>query len=515
MRSGRNAVAASLAAEDIDSGRPGVSRKKRLDRIGNRPPICFLPANVAIGLAASLLGAYIALIRARFDHTPATMLYHPVHHGWPRTTTHAQQIVINLLFLHLLLVPFINIIPHIPLLEVRPGTLTGGSLVVIATVQAATASRRDGHAVQCLGVLFVCVMSTVILSVGVYGLNPAIGETIVLAVFLAALVICCHADTVTLRTRGMSVLLVANALGSFVALLGLLNISHPIYAPDLSFTTSDRTAGMTDGFNGVLGAAAACYRLSQPDTRLPGRVWCITSIGLGLFNILSSGYRSYLGAFCLFVGVYMFRELLKRRSNARIALIAGLIAVGIGLYVDPMGKVQAMKTRLANTSADNEPFRRRESDLTMELISERPITGWGWGLSTKRNVEIYGSPSLPLYGHNLYLSFMARLGIPCALSLIAAWLFLLRRCIRRWIHTTEEAPKCYAFCACLLTILSMAVCLVINLATMSPAFVGSAIFLAPHLLSGTTRPGIRLPADGRRSRYRIAPLRRDSLARSC
>jgi O-antigen ligase len=358
-------------------------------------------------------------------------------------------------------------------------------------------------------------MSTVILSVAVHGLMPVVEETISLSVFLSALIICCHVDTITLRTRGVSVLLLANALGSLMALLALLSIVHPIYAPDLfaELPTPGRTAAMTDAFNGVLGAAAACYRLSQKGTRLPGTVWCITSIGLGLFNILSSGSRAYFGAFCLFVGIYMFRQLLKRSSNGRIALIAALIALGIGVYVDPMGKVQTMKTRLANTSADGELFRQRENDLTMELISERPIAGWGWGLSSERKVEVYGRGSMRLYGHNLYLSFMARIGIPCTLSLIAAWLFLLRRCVRRWIHTTEEAPKCYAFCTCLLMILSMAVCLVGNLPTMSPAFVGIAIFLAPHLLSGTTRPGIRLPAEERRSRYAIVPLGQESFAR--
>jgi O-antigen ligase len=356
-------------------------------------------------------------------------------------------------------------------------------------------------------------MSTVILSVPMHGLTPVVAETIELSVFLSALVICCHADTVTLLTRGMSVLLVANALGSLVALLALLNVVHPIDSPDLSFATSDRTAHITDGFNGVLGAAAACHRLSQPDTRLPGTLWCITSIGLGLFNVLSCGYRTFFAAFCLFVGICLFRQLLKRSPNGGTALIAALIAVGIGVYVDPMGKVQAMKTRLANTSADNELFRRLENDLTMELISERPIAGWGWGISAERKVEVYGFTSMPLYGHNLYLSFPARIGIPCALVLIASWLFLLRRCIRGWTHTTEEGPKGYAFRSCLLMILIMAVCLVENLATMSLAFVGTAIFLAPHLLSGTTRPGIRSPVDGRRSRHVIVPLRQDSFVR--
>jgi O-antigen ligase len=441
------------------------------------------------------------------------MLYHPVHHDRPRTTTHIQQIALNLLFLTLLLVPCINIIPRIPVLDVSPLGLIGGSLVAIATVQAVTPSRRDGRAVKYLRVLFLCIMSTVILSVDVHGLKPVLTETIVLSAFLSALVICSHADTVTLRTRGMSVLLVANALGSFVALLAVLNIIHPIYAPGLSFTTADRTAAVTDGFNGVLGAAAACYRLSQPDTRLPGTVWCITSIGLGFLNIVLSGTRAYFGAFCLFVGIYMFRQFLKKRSNGRAALIAALIALGIGVYVDPMGKVQAMKTRLATTSADGELLRQREGELTMALISERPIAGWGWGISSERKVEVHGWDSMPLWGHNLYLSFMARLGIPCALSLIAAWLFLLRRCIRRWIHTTEEGPKSYAFCTCLLMILSMAVCLVTNLATMSPAFIGSALFLAPHLLTGTTTPGMRLPGAGRRSRYMIFPLRRDPSGR--
>lgn len=265
------------------------------------------------------------------------------------------------------------------------------------------------------------------------------------------------------------------------------HLSVPSWKEDFAARFAyERTGWAVDSLSGVLGQFAVLVLLLQ--RRTPRRAFFLLMplFLLNWTNILLAQFRAYV-VLAMFLSLGLLaRRLTQRQVRATLLIALVFVTTGAGLYfLDPGGAVGKVTERflgatdhvgLTGTVLDNAlTHRELERAAELDMLREKPLLGFGWGISGAFSVTVGGS-EWPLYGHNLYTSHLARFGVLGASAVLAWWLVVLLRTWRRRRLAADGDNAVWAHAQWLLVLGLLAVGLVGDLTRMSLSFPCFAIF---------------------------------------
>jgi O-antigen ligase len=188
---------------------------------------------------------------------------------------------------------------------------------------------------------------------------------------------------------------------------------------------------------------------SWPAWRRLGLPWCLAGVAALLATAdAAAGSRTGMLQLVLLLGLC----LLWRRGSATLLLV--LFAYGLAALVLPrLAGLDALHSGILGRLA--EPASPCASRLTLwsnvlELIAQKPWTGWGWGeLGYAHFMHLYqGARFCEIMGnaHNLPLHLAVELGLPLALALCGALVWVVLRA-RPWRETSATRQLAWSVLA--------------------------------------------------------------------
>jgi len=224
---------------------------------------------------------------------------------------------------------------------------------------------------------------------------------------------------------------------------------------------NDRTASFIDGNIGVLGVITSLFLLlERKDRKIPSFL-CLC---LSFANVLLGEFRTYVFASIFMCVVFMLVSKTKVALKMRIIILILLIGTFF-VTLDPAERFSSffMRVNHITNGSNSAAYRLAELEYESKLIENAPVLGNGWGIYT----EHYIANNLPEYGHNMYLSWMARIGIPLTVIIVFSYFMILKR--NYYLYKKDKNPNLY-----LLSITSiigfLAICILLDVTKMSVSF---------------------------------------------
>ncbi|MBL1376550.1 O-antigen ligase family protein [Zobellella sp. CGMCC 1.18722] len=194
---------------------------------------------------------------------------------------------------------------------------------------------------------------------------------------------------------------------------------------------------------GIFCLAGLGWAVVQPDSRRWMALLLLGAIAGALGSLLSGSRGGWIGLPVVFWVLYRaYGQDLGRRLS--MLALATLLALGTLAYVVPQTGVQE---RVAQAFTDIDLYQQGEKltslgarfDMwqgAMQLIAEKPLTGWGWhgyhegmqALAERGEVTPF---AVEQHAHNEYLDSFARRGVVGFLLLLALYLVPLRLFAKR------------------------------------------------------------------------------------
>lgn len=199
----------------------------------------------------------------------------------------------------------------------------------------------------------------------------------------------------------------------------------------------ERTADIIDGNIGIIGTITSLFLCFEKKNSLIVSLFCFF---LSFSNVLLGAFRIYVFA-SLFMCLLLILGL-KTKFSSRINVFF-IIAFFIALTVmsDPAGRYSAFAERLVNIvdKSNSFTYRMSEVEIELDLIKKSPLLGNGWGIYNDHYVAI----NLPEYGHNMYTSWAARIGIPLTVIVVLTYFYILKQNYFFYKHTNSENSNQY------------------------------------------------------------------------
>ncbi|MCF2971262.1 O-antigen ligase family protein [Synechococcus sp. Nb3U1] len=185
---------------------------------------------------------------------------------------------------------------------------------------------------------------------------------------------------------------------------------------------------------------AAGLWLDQP--RTGWRIWLGATLGLGsLLLILTASRNGWgAGALVLLLGLGL------RRCWWGLGILIGLGSASLVAALDWPGwravVPRLLWSRLADTFDPQATYFSSTANrvdawrFALEMVRERPLTGWGW----QSFADLYNAqnpPELLGHCHNLYLHLAAEGGIPLLLGYLLLWGWILLQGLGAWRQSQE------------------------------------------------------------------------------
>ena len=149
-------------------------------------------------------------------------------------------------------------------------------------------------------------------------------------------------------------------------------------------------------------------------------------------TILMTGSRTSLLALLTAVLVYAIGRLRRRHTVAVFALV---LVTALAFIIGGIGRLTSIGDLLrdGNSVSRSEIWR-----FSLDLVSERPLHGWGESGFVERWKTIKESQGVPAvdHPHNLFLAFAAAYGLPGLLALLGTLVLAFRR---SWHHDLGSA----------------------------------------------------------------------------
>lgn len=391
-----------------------------------------------------------------------------------------------LLKCYILLIPFVAFLPRLPLVNANPIRLIGMGLWMAAILDIIKNSPTKYRIRALLCTIYLIFILHLVLSALNHSAFAAINEAFPVISFLATLVILSSPSHDFDTEKLLKVIVLSSICAGFFAIGIYLKI---IFAPSWKLELSsvlayERTAWAIDNVVSVLGQLA-CLLLILTSQKNSLRSLGFFGLPISWINILLGQFRAYIVlSLFLIVGILVSNRLISLKKLTIVGFI--FCTVGFLAYVDPMGRVSAVLDRFSKTSLAGQSYIARENERILEisLIRSRPWWGHGFGISrqlTVRHITSKGLNVVPAYGHNLYTSFAARIGIPSTMLFVGVWGLLGCLCWKASTSAIDEYDKLLHWSGMLLILGVLMVGPVGNLMGVTYSAPVFAIFIAPAL----------------------------------
>ena len=392
-----------------------------------------------------------------------------------------------------LIVPIFRYLPRLPYIDANPIRILGIGLCCCGIYHLFRFRHRLRRIEISIMLFWLALIFRTTTSFLDTSIESVLNETFSIHILMAVLASYLLTGTcMTLKTY-CKVIIISSIIACILSAGSSLKIiGPPSYAnPSLIYIfTWERTAWAVDNYISVLAILACCHLLRAAFTS-KDIAFALAGICLSFANLMLGEFRSYILLSLLLSMAYLvISRSVSIKSTALILFFILSLVVATMLHpVDRISEVLRRFSDSTDTSALSYTGRVDERNYELWLIGQQPVFGYGFGLGSKFSVGLdVDSTAMPMYGHNLYTSFVARAGIPLGSAFILMWLLLGWLCFKKFRETTDTEVRDALLIAALLAWSPLIAGPVLNLFTMTMSFPCAGFFIG-RVLASSGRDG--------------------------
>jgi O-antigen ligase len=164
-------------------------------------------------------------------------------------------------------------------------------------------------------------------------------------------------------------------------------------------------------------------------------IWTLPVTGLAFAGCLRRGYMIGF-VLCLLVLIFFLNK--GERRALRVVLIPSLGIIAAGLFLIDSGNLASRFTAIAEPGTEGSTaYRVLEYYNVLNMIAERPLTGWPMGTETINYTILDYTMISKTVPHNIYLYAFLRGGIVGLL----VWLWMIGAMVRMHLRTMRAAVR--------------------------------------------------------------------------
>ena len=385
----------------------------------------------------------------------------------------------KLCLVYLFATPVYYLLPRVPGLDVNPLRVVGLGLVFTAVGYVMKYGSGNRMARACLLAVAALVVLRIVWSCREYPALLVAGETFQIVCLLSMLVILSARCSQLQMETFLRAVIVASIVATCLAVgVSLHAIPIPSWSQAEDIFWNTRTGWVVDPILGVLGQLASLLLLLTARNR-NDKLISLIGLPMSCLNVLMGQFRSHIALSVFLVGGLLLHV---TRSRRLVGLAVAVMLAGVLIVLDPLGRVSAVAARFhSDSTLALDEIRRSELATEIELIRQQPWRGHGYGLGRYESHYVPGIGEMNLFGHNLYTSTAARVGVPLAIVFLGGWLALAHVCFRASWRTEQTSHKLLAWSGMLVVLGVLLIGPVENLFTMAIVAPAFAFFIAPWL----------------------------------